>query len=418
LENKYTMEVPVIKLQQGGLVLYQGSLRARALLETWDVKRFEEEYLKSGGEGYQREEEERAKEISTYVRQCQIPLVPSLLLAVKNSEFIPFERGYGLLKIPRKQGVITVIDGQHRSLGFEWIRRSATERKRLFPSIVKDETRELDNGTLRELSDLLDFELPVTFVDSSIAAQVATEKIDKAILKREHKTRLDEDDVERVLFFVINKTQKGINASLKDALMYLIAGAGIRGIPIIEREKWRASAVPLVRDMHYDKDSPLYGLVNLIGRKGAQQPVKLNTMVGSLKSLVLQDQMFARLSGEQQLEYLKTYWGVLREMYPRAFEEDRIREYLLLRSLSVYALNRLAADIFDWCQKDEVRVPPVDEIRRYLGPLKGFDWSRRSRIAAFGGQRGASEAYRLLLGELGKGGIAEAVERLRALEET
>jgi hypothetical protein len=419
LKEPNFIEVPVVKLQQRGLILYQGSIRARDLLDIWDVKRFQEEYLRSGGPGYQREEaEDRAKHIATYVQECQVPLIPSLLLAVKKFEFEEFERGYGVLKIPRREGTVTIIDGQHRGLGFDWIRRSITERKRLFPATSKQQARKLEDAVLTEWESLLDFELPATFVDSTTAAKIASQKVDKDILQRElGKTELEDDDIERVFFFVINKTQKGINPSLKDALMYLIASAGIKGIPVIEDVRWRADVVPLVRDLHYDRDSPLFGLINLIGRKGTQEPVKLNTFVSSLKPLALQNQEFIKLERDKKLQYLKAYWEVIKEMFPYAFMKDKVKEYLILRSISVYALNRLANDVFNWCWDDKKELPSVDDIRKYIEPLKGFDWSKKSQIAAFGGQKGVDEAYKLLLRKLREGNIKKASERLQLLRE-
>jgi hypothetical protein len=420
MSNKDEFEIPVVRLEQRGLILYQGKIKAKELLDTWDVKRFVEEYLRgpTAPIGYQREAEDRAKEIATYVRECQIPLIPSLLLSVKGAKFEEFERGFGILRIPKGENAIAVIDGQHRGLGFDWIRRSIAERLRLFPTTADEKRRKLFEKELLEIESLLDFELPATFIDGETAAKIATERIDKLILERElGKKELSPEDVERVFFFVINKTQKAIKPALKDVLMYLIASAGINGIPIIERERWRAEAVPLVRDLHYDTDSPLFGLISLIGRRGATEPVKLNTFVKSLKPLVYENERFQALKREQQLQYLKAYWRVIREMYERAFRKQRVKAYLVLRSLSVYALNRLANDVFNWCQEEGIKVPTEDDVRKYISPLKGFNWrSEDSPIAAFGGEKGAREAYALLLEELSNAGIEKASRQLQKLK--
>ena len=417
--DKEMIEIPVVRVQQQNLVLYQGKMKAKELLELWDIKTFKEEYLmgESAPRGYQREAEDRAKQISTYVRECQVPLVPSILLAVKGPQFEPFEHDYGVLRIPREVNAVTVIDGQHRGLGFDWIRHSIQERKRLFPTLAKGEGKKLEDKAISLLEELLEFELPVTFVDSEGAAKVATEMIDKSVLERElHKSELNADDIERVFFFVINKTQKAVNPSLKDVLMYTIASAGIDGIPIIAKERWRTEAVPVVRDLHFDKESPLYGQINLIGRRGAQQPVRLNTFVSSLGPLFAKNEVFSELEREKQLGYLKAYWSVLKEMYPRAFREDTRKNYLVLRSLSVYALNRLANDVFNWCREDGTKMPSEDHIKKFLSPLMDFNWSReRSPIAAFGGQKGVDEAYKLLLKKLSEGGVKKATRLLQPL---
>jgi hypothetical protein len=421
--KKGKIEIPAVRLEQRGLVLYQGKIKARELLECWDIKAFEEEYLKRKSSlappGYQREPEKRANDIATYVRECQIPLVPSLLLASRELEFEEFERGFGILRIPRKEKAIAVIDGQHRGLGFARLAQSIAEEKRLFPTTFEERGKTLSSGDKSELETLLDFELPATFVDSNIAAKVATEKIDKTILERElGVTKLNPESIERVFFFIVNKTAKSINPSLKDVLMYYIASAGIKGIPIIEREEWRADAVPLVRDLHYDRDSPLRGLVNLIGRKGAKQPVKMNTFVGSLRLLVHENEKFQELTKKQQVEYIKMYWKVLKEMFENAFKPDRIKQYLILTSLSVHALNWLADDVFRWCQGDETRVPSESDIKKYLDPLKDFKWDKDSSpIGPYGGYKGARAAYKLFLKTLSESGINEAKQRLQIEEE-
>lgn len=118
------------------------------------------------------------------------------------------------------------------------------------------------------------------------------------------------------------------------------------------------------------------------------------------------------------MDYVKTYWSVLKEFYPRAFRQDYRSEYLVLRSLSVYALNRLANDIFNWCREDGIKNPSKDDIKKYLNPLRGFNWSRRtSPIAAFGGQKGVDAAYKELLEELNKGGVEKAKYVLEPLRK-
>jgi hypothetical protein len=415
MSNYEEIEIPVVKLQQEELLLYQGKLRARDLLELWDVKRFKEENLTVRGTGYQRQEDEsRAQEIEDYVTDCQLPLIPSILVAVRNPKFEQLQPGCGVLKIPRKKGSVFIIDGQHRGMGFDSIRESLDMEKRLAMTLTKDRDKADAKTKILELERLLDFELPTTFVDSEVAAKIAAVKIDKS--KTMDNKELTADDVERVFFFVINRTQKSVNPSLKDALQYLIQSGGIEGIPIIAKEKWRTGAVPLVRDLNFNSDSPLRRLINLIGRRGAQEPVKLNTFVSSLKPLIYRNKRFGtELEYGQRLKYLNEYWTVMKELFAGAF--DKPREYLLLRSLSVYALNRLANDVFDWCQANGAKVPTRQEIRKYLNPLEDIDWSRNGDMSGLGGHDGAIRAYRILLDKLIKKGIKEAKVSLDRLDQ-
>jgi hypothetical protein len=200
--------------------------------------------------------------------------------------------------------------------------------------------------------------------------------------------------------------------------MYFIASAGINGIPVIEKERWRTEAVPLVKDLRYDRDSPLYGLIKIVGPTGARRTVRFSTFINSLENLIRENEKFSRLDRSKQFRYLKSYWKVLREMYPEAFREDKISDYLVLRSISVYALNRLANDVFNWCQADGVEVPTEAEIRKYLSPLREFSWSKdNTEIAALGGQKGANALYEKLLEKLATGGIEKAEKRLENLKK-
>jgi len=58
-----------------------------------------------------------------------------------------------------------------------------------------------------------------------------------------------QSELEGAFFFIINKTQKPVNPSLKDELAYKTLKAGITGIPIIEKEKWRTEIVPVVNEL-------------------------------------------------------------------------------------------------------------------------------------------------------------------------
>ena len=419
MSSKQKIEVPVVRLNQQNLVLYQGKMKARDLLELWDVKTFKEEYLMgdSAPPGYQRDAEARAKQISVYVEKCQVPLIPSILVAIKEPEYEEFEKDIGLLKIPRKPKSVTVIDGQHRCLGFDWIRQSIMEQKRLFPT-EKGQSKKLKDESIAKLEKVLDFEMAVTFVDSEGAAKLVSGDIDQSLLQRElHHSALTSDDIERVFFFVINKTQKAVNPSLKDVLMYTIASAGIKGIPVITKAQWRTDTVPLVRDLNFRDTSPLCGLINIIGRRGSQQPVRLNTFVSSLEPLFRNNEGFSGLQREKQYTYLSSYWSVLKNMYPRAFRDDTRSNYLILRSLSVYVLNRLANDVYNWCHEEKIDLPSEKDIEKFLEPLRDFSWAvKESPIAAFGGQKGVDAAYKMLAEKLHKGGIRQAQRILEPLQ--
>jgi hypothetical protein len=413
-ETRDIIKVPVIAFEQKGVRNYVGVMKARDILDVWHVERFIENQVFS--RGYQRgEEEERMREVYRYIEECQLPIVPAILASVrKGARFLQKSENAGMLEIPRAYGVLEVIDGQHRVGGFNVIKRLLEGEKIGRKKPVEEEVKKLD--------ELLDFDVPVHFIDSESAVErmrsLVTAEQKEDMLRELDKKELDNDDVERVHFFVINKTQKAIRASLKDTLAYLIHSSGIRGIPIIEKEVWRAKiATPLTLDLHFNSDSPLKGMLNISGARGLDRPVQLASYVMSLKRLATNDN-FTNLSKEQRYAFLKAYWSTIAKSIPAAFDKDTYKEFLILRSLGVRALNYLASDILDWCMTKGIELPSDRDIEKYTKPLNKFDWKRgTSPIAAFGGEKGAQEAYKRLLLLLGENGVQEATRKYEELSK-
>lgn len=411
-EEETTIKVPVVAFEQKGVQNYVGVMKAKDLLEVWHVERFMEEQL---DRGYQRQkEEERMRQVSSYVEKCPLPVIPAILASVREgARFITTDKNIGILEIPLRKGAIEIIDGQHRVGGFEVLKR-----------LVEGERvgrRRLAEEEIAKYEELLNFEIPVHFIDAESAVKrldkVATPEAKENMLKELGKDRLGPEDVERVHFFVINKTQKAIRPALKDTLAYLIHAAGIRGIPIIEKEMWKAEiATPLTLDLHFMKDSPLRGLINISGTRGLGRPIQLNSFVTSLRPLAEKNAHFRSMSPEQRYNFLKVYWGTIRELCPEAFDNALRGEYLILKTIGVYVLNCLASDVLNWCRAKGVEELTKDEVKNYLKPIKEFDWGKdTSTIRAYGGAKGVQEAYKVLLKFLGERGIQEATERYEEL---
>ncbi len=86
-----------------------------------------------------------------------------------------------------------------------------------------------------------------------------------------------------------------------------------------------------------------------------------------------------------------------------------------MRAIGVYSLNWLANDVFNWCHAEGIKLPSEKDIEIWLEPLKAFDWTRKSPIAAYGGMRGVQEAYKLLLAVLANGGKEKALLSLKEM---
>jgi len=366
------IQVKVIKLAQKKIEMYVGKMKVEDILELYELDRFKEEEL----EGYQREQyEERTSELVDYLTKCPLAVMPALLVSLRKTEFDSLDGDFGVLKIPRKKGSIWIIDGQHRIGGFDKIRDRFIFSKAVDPSLF---------------SNLMNYEFPVVFVDSELA-------VDTIGGKFESENGFSSEDIERTIFFVVNKTQRGISPSLKDVLLYRIKTSGIQGLPIIEKEGWRINAAEIGITLNYDESSPLKDKINIGGKRNTGKLVQLNSFVSSLQTL-FSDKDFSKLSKEDKLRFLNAYWTTLRDLIPQAFERKLDKEYMLLKALGVYSLHWLARDVFQTCIKQGCDFGKSETLKPILGPLRSFDWHvKTSPLSGLGGMNGASKAHDLLL---------------------
>jgi len=375
-----SINIRVIRLKQKNIEMYVGKMKSKDILQLYEIDKFKEEEL----EGYQREQyEERTSELVEYLTKCPLAIMPSLLVSLRKADFNPQNGDFGVLKIPRKKGAIWIIDGQHRIGGVNKVRDRFVFSKSIDPLIF---------------SDLMNYEFPVVFVDSATAA----EKIGSTLTLSEN--GFSSEDVERTIFFIVNKTQRGISPSLKDALLYRIKTSGIQGLPIIRKESWRIKAASIAITLNKDKDSPLINKINISGRRGTGKPIQLNSFVSSLRVLFF-DKDFSKLNNDDKLRFLKAYWAVLKDLLPQAFEKETSREYMLLKALGVYSLNWIAKDVFQICLKQAYDSGDTETLKSLLNPLKSLDWNTQtSPLSNLGGMKGAGKAYDMLLARLDQKG--------------
>ena len=374
-----SLKVQVIKLSQKGIDMYMGKMTARQLLELCAIDRFKEEELK----GYQRQRyEERTSELLEYLTECPLALMPALFVSVRDATFTSVNGDLGVLDIQRRKGSIWIIDGQHRIGGFEKIRDRFE-----FMQNPKDISGQV-------FLNLMSYELPVVFVNSSIVA----EKLGQ--LAQAGELDLTSEDVERAVFFITNKTQKGIQPSLKDALLYRIKISGISGIPVLRKEAWRIEAAYVGITLNQEANSPLFEQINVSGKRGAGRPIQLNSFVSSLRRLFL-DQHFSKLSRDERLKFVRAYWAVLRNLFSPAFDQKMWKQYMLLKAIGVYCLNWLAHDIFRVCLRHNYNYFDEGTLEKLIDPLRHFDWKNEtSPFSALGGMKGARKGHDILLGTI------------------
>jgi DGQHR domain-containing protein len=386
------LKIKVIKIQQKGMPLYIGKVQAKELLLMATTDQWRDGAL----DGYQREKfREKTSEIKKYLEGCSISIVPAILASFGDAKFVSLDEEIGILEIPLKPGAISILDGQQRTGGFEEIYK---EIKKLQMKHSLPNREEL----IKKYIELLSFEIPIVFVDSkAIMEKMRKESPDNLNIKQ--------SELEGAFFFIINKTQKPVNPSLKDELAYKTLKAGITGIPIIEKEKWRTEIVPVVNELN-KQSSPFEGLINLGGTTSNGRPVPLFSFVSSLKPL-FDNNFFKELSFEQKKTFLINYWACIRDMFPMAFDEKTRKQFLILRTTSIYAFNFLSNDVYTWCINEGIDPYDAESIIKFLCPLDNFDWDKQTSPFAFlGGGKGVRKAHDVLLRELSAKGITQATE--------
>jgi len=373
-------------------------------------------------EGYQRERyEERTSQLVEYIAKSPLAVMPAILVGLRQINFASVNGDLGILKIERKKGALWIIDGQHRIGGFSKIREQFFFSKCLGASLF---------------SDLMEYELPVVFVDSNGAA----EKVKKKGLQQS--SPLSAEDIEKTIFFVVNKTQRGISPSLKDALLYTIKTSGIEGLSIVDREGWRILGAQIGITLNCKETSPLRAKINISGQRNSGKPIQLNSFVSSLETL-FKDKEFSELTVNNRICFLEAFWSSVRKLIPEAFgivESSKSEEefgkrfssnigkrsghsqpnqqtkdqtkYLLLTALGIYALHRIARDLLHIALKKKVDYRQADFFEKVLRPIKSFEWTaKESPLSALGGMKGVSKAYDLLSEVIGQEKYSTIVER-------
>jgi len=378
--GKCYIEIPVLQAQQRAITLYFGKIRAYELLLLSSV----DQWTENDCNGYQRAQyKSRNREIKDYLKKCPIPLIPSILGSIKEAEFLSENGLFGALRIPILPGAISLLDGQQRTGGFE-------ELFLEYKEYIKKNSADIDPEMIDQYYKLFNFEIPIVLIDSINIAE-------KMRHNGSNLPNIEPVDIERAFFIIINKTQKAVNASLKDELTYKTVEAGIRGIPVIEKEIWRAEIVPIANSLN-DEGGPLHGLINLGGVVGLKKPIQLNGFVTSLKTLFISNEHFTGLEHSDKGKYLHVYWEAIRDMFPEAFKQQTVEKYLLTKSIGIYSLNYLANDVFQHCSDNQLSPYVKEHIQDYLSPLRGFDWTNESSPFAYlGGKKGVKRAKEMML---------------------
>lgn len=340
--------LPAIRVRQRGVTLYLSAVPADILIKVTGVDVCEP--LKGRPDGYQRPRDDtRCRQLAEYLLQPD-SLLPNAVLAnlrpdgpQYHFELLPAQESLGTLVLPNEDCVAWIVDGQHRVGAFEF---------------VKDHQ-------LRKLT------VPVVFIEGFDRVREAT------------------------TFFVVNSKQKNVSPSLKYFDLMRFADQELRNWLEGPASDWKVRATALTRQLNDEPDSPWYQRINLTGAKGTRRTINLVSFMTALQAVV-QDRWFCSLPENRQAGLLKDFWKATELVWPVVWRSPRPRDFVLLKSLGVYAMCSVAIDVFHACRLvDDFSVQAMASL---LEPLDSIvqGWTKDAPVAAYGGMKG----YKLLAIEL------------------
>lgn len=304
------MKLPALEIEQNGKKMYLTYKHAKQLVESYRRRKIKADIwsLDNRG-GYQRElDVRRAKKFGEFISDQKNVSPPSFLLSVRENVKFTMEEGgnFGILEIPDKS-ILWVVDAQHRIAGLE----EALER----------------NPTLNII-----FSVIVMCPRLWGAESVEDMRFEEA-----------------KQFVIINRTQKRVRADLHDRFLARLPSERRRELEVlageIEIERIQ-KAINIIDRLNSKADSPWYKRIRIPipgVRIGIVGQVSFKT---ALLDYVLRDPLFEPYSDDELVDYLDNWWKAWQDLCPQAF--DNPAEYLIQKTIGVYALHELFAKVSLW----------------------------------------------------------------------
>ena len=195
------------------------------------------------------------------------------------------------------------------------------------------------------------------------------------------------DQEEMEVFSVINSKAKGLSTSLLD----------YHAAQLAESLAEERPELFIALQLNSIERSPWFRRLNLGGNttSGLKRVVSLRMMQQAINKFIRATGVLSTNSVNETVGVVLDFWSAIVAVIPEAWAEPR--RHMLTKGIGVYALMRIAADIFIEC-RDAGR---TCDRRAFVTALADFthsiDWSTSGSLKGFGGQ----------------GGVAAAVEYLR-----
>ncbi|BCH13691.1 hypothetical protein MesoLjLa_05420 [Mesorhizobium sp. L-2-11] len=184
------------------------------------------------------------------------------------------------------------------------------------------------------------------------------------------------------VFSVINSKAKGLSTSLLDYHEAQLSEALAEERPELY----------IALQLNSTGDSPWQRRLNLGGKttSGLKRIVSLRMMQQAIHEFLKATEILSSHSPDETVRVILDFWNAVVATLPQEWADTR--RHMLTKGIGVYALMRIAADIFIEC-RDAGR---VCDRRAFTSALADFaraiDWSTTGPLKGFGGQGGVKAA--------------------------
>lgn len=173
---------------------------------------------------------------------------------------------------------------------------------------------------------------------------------------------------EAVLFYVINTTSVKVPVDLAQRLItQQDEDPSLHKLLVETGKDWVARATNIVDILNETPEQPWEATI-MIPNGDVETGVKQNTIVRSLRPLLVGDHIYKNQDPSTVAELLIRYWKAMSDLWPDAVHTDSRDEYSLMKSVGVLTMHSIAPTIFEAARADSGRITQ-DLLRQVLEPV-------------------------------------------------
>lgn len=191
---------------------------------------------------------------------------------------------------------------------------------------------------------------------------------------------------EMEIFSVINGKAKGLSASLLD----------YHAAQLAEELAEERPELFIALQLNSTEGSPWQRRLNLGGRTtaGLKRIVSLRMMQQAIHDFLKATQILSSQSTEDAVLVVLEFWQAVVVALPKEWADAR--HHMLTKGIGVYALMRIAADIFIECRESGRTCDKRAFTTALTDFAGGIDWSTTGPLKGFGGQGGVKAAVEFI----------------------